>query len=42
MPEYNIAIECQGLQHYIVAENMGGYDGLKRRKENDKCSHILC
>ena len=32
LPKYNIAIECQGLQHYIVAENMGGYDGLKRRK----------
>ena len=42
LPKYNIAIECQGLQHYIVAENMGGYDGLKRRKENDKCKKKLC
>ena len=35
LPKYNLAIECQGLQHYVAAKTMGGYKGLKRRKENE-------
>ena len=42
LPEYNIAVECQGLQHYIPAKNMGGYNGFKRRKENDESKKKLC
>lgn len=42
IPKYNLAIECQGLQHYVAAKTMGGYKGLKRRKENDKSKKKLC
>ena len=42
LPKYNIAIECQGLQHYIAVKTMGGYNGLKRRKINDICKKKLC
>ena len=42
LPKYNLAIECQGLQHYVAAKTMGGYKGLKRRKENDQSKKKLC
>jgi len=36
MPEYKIAIEYQGIQHYEVVEHWGGEEGLERRQELDK------
>ena len=42
LPEYNIAIECQGIQHYQPIEFFGGkkaYNDLIRR---DKLKKQLC
>ena len=42
LPEYNIAIECQGKQHFDNIEYFGGNDGLKYRKYNDMIKLKLC
>jgi len=36
LPEYNAAIECQGIQHFEVVDFFGGEKGLKKRIERDK------
>ena len=43
LPEYNIAIECQGIQHYLTEGN--GYfttNGIKSTQDNDKLKYSLC
>ena len=40
--EYNIAVECQGEQHFLPIEAFGGEEGLKRRKELDENKLRLC
>lgn len=43
LPEYNIAIECQGVQHYLAESN--GYfktEDIKSTQQNDKLKHQLC
>ena len=43
LPEYNIAIECQGIQHYMSEGN--GYfttEGIKSTQQNDVLKHTLC
>ena len=42
LPEYNIAIECQGKQHFDNIDFFGGNDGLKYRKYNDMIKLKLC
>ena len=42
LPDLNIAIECQGLQHYILVPHMGGKKGLEKRKENDLIKREKC
>lgn len=43
LPKYRIAIECQGLQHYIAVEGfMGGEKGLQIRQGLDKRKKRLC
>ena len=42
LPEYNIAIECQGEQHFIFKEHFGGELGLERRKKLDEKKYNLC
>lgn len=42
LPDYNIAIECQGEQHFSLVELFGGDDGFKTRitldiKKNKHC-----
>ena len=36
LPEYNLAIECQGEQHYKPIEQFGGNEGFLRSQERDK------
>ena len=38
----NIAIECQGGQHFIPVKRYGGDDGLKLRVDRDEKKHKLC
>lgn len=44
LPEYNIAIECQGMQHFedIKHFNSSNKDSLEARKERDKRKRMLC
>ena len=35
LPKYNIAIECQGEQHYKPIDYFGGNDGFMSQKERD-------
>lgn len=42
IPSKNIAIECQGLQHFIPAAYYGGEEGLSIRKEMDERKRKLC
>lgn len=42
LPEYNIAIECQGLQHFKPIKYFGGEDYLKRQQNNDSVKKELC
>ena len=42
LPDYNIALECQGLQHYKPIEMFGGEEGLKIIQERDRIKKDLC
>ncbi len=42
LPDYNIAIECQGVQHFQNIEYFGGEEGFKYRLQNDKLKLDLC
>jgi hypothetical protein len=36
IPEYKIAVEYQGIQHYKAIKNWGGEEGLQKRQSDDK------
>ena len=42
IPEYNVAIECQGLQHYKPIKYWGGEEGLNKRKKMDIIKYNKC
>lgn len=42
LPQYNVAIECHGIQHFYPVEHFGGEKSLKINKERDKIKHDLC
>ena len=42
LPDYNIAIECQGEQHFKPVDFFGGEEQFKRRQELDFIKHKLC
>ena len=42
LPEYNLAIECQGEQHYKPIEQFGGNEGFLNSQERDKRKKKLC
>ena len=42
MPEYNIGIECQGVQHYKPVKFFGGEEAFKIRKILDNRKRKLC
>jgi predicted nucleic-acid-binding Zn-ribbon protein len=42
LPEYNIGIECQGMQHFVSIEYFGGKKKLKYTQNNDILKKQLC
>ena len=42
LPDYNIAIECQGRQHFVPVNYFGGIKGFEYRKLLDKSKKDLC
>lgn len=42
LPDYNIAIECQGIQHFEPVKQYGGNKRLKQQMESDKRKFELC
>jgi hypothetical protein len=42
LPSYNICIEFQGEQHYVVKSFFGGKSGLENRKINDNIKRNFC
>ena len=42
LPEYKMAIECQGEQHFKSVEHFGGDERFKKRLEEDKTKLELC
>ena len=42
LPEYNIAIECQGIQHFEPVDRFGGDEEFNNRKYYDACKKLQC
>ena len=42
LPEYSVAIECQGIQHFEPIEFFGGKKAFEYIKILDKNKFILC
>lgn len=42
LPQYNIAIECQGEQHFKPIEHFGGNDEFEKIKDRDKRKFDAC
>lgn len=42
LPKHNIAIECQGVQHFKPIDYFGGALNFKRQVNRDKLKHSLC
>ena len=42
LPDYNIAIECQGEQHFKSVDYWGGKDAYNKRKQLDLKKKKLC
>ena len=42
LPDYNVGIECQGLQHFEAVEYFGGKEGLNKCKKRDKLKFKKC
>lgn len=42
LPEYNIAVECQGKQHFEEISSWGGKEGLEERKNRDEAKLKSC
>jgi len=42
LPEYNVCLEYDGIQHYDSVEYFGGLYNLKKRKINDNIKNEFC
>lgn len=42
LPQYNVAIECQGIQHFEPIKIFGGDNGFEERKKRDEKKKRLC
>lgn len=42
LPDYNVAIEYQGRQHFIPISRFGGFTEFQKIKERDKIKYELC
>lgn len=42
LPEYNIAIECQGVQHFVTVDVFGGEEGYRLNVKRDLSKYNKC
>lgn len=42
LPQYNVAIECQGIQHFESVKHFGGDEKLKIQLKRDEDKYNLC
>lgn len=42
LPQYNVAVECQGNQHFMEIKNWGGEKRFKKQQESDAKKLDLC
>ena len=42
LPEYNVGIECHGIQHFEPIDFFGGIDGYNAQKNRDLLKYKLC
>lgn len=42
LPDYNIAIECQGIQHFKPVKHFGGEERFETTKQLDERKRLLC
>lgn len=42
IPEYGVAVECQGIQHFVPYEFWGGYESLREMQRRDTLKKRLC
>ena len=42
LSDYNVAIECHGIQHFEPVEYFGGKENFEKTKERDKLKYELC
>ncbi len=42
LPDYNIAIECQGIQHFQPVDYFGGVDSFNKLIKNDLLKKEIC
>lgn len=42
LPKYKLAIECQGIQHFILSKYFGGEERYKKTTELDKNKNKIC
>ena len=42
LPDYNIAIECQGIQHFEPIDFFGGEEKFDEQIERDRIKYNLC
>lgn len=42
LPDYNVVIECQGIQHYEPVKIFGGEEAFKENIDRDKTKKMLC
>lgn len=42
IPEYGVAVECQGTQHFFPYEVWGGFESLKEIQRRDELKKRLC
>lgn len=42
LPDYNVAIECQGMQHFEEIEHFGGKQGFDECIKRDNLKKDLC
>ena len=42
LPDYSVAIECQGGQHFYPVSKFGGYEQFLKQIELDRKKFLLC
>lgn len=42
LPDYRVAIECQGKQHFVPIDLFGGEEFFEKTLERDRIKHDLC